>query len=55
MDWLASVLRQAARWRVKDFVDLNGNNAVLDIIRLTEDAFRGCQHMIMWLQQVEPW
>ena len=39
-------LTQAVRWRIKDLVDFNVNEAALDIVRLPADAFRGRQQMI---------
>lgn len=39
-------LTQAVRWRVKDLVDYDIDDAVVDIIPLPDDAFRGRTQMI---------
>lgn len=42
----AEEMKQAVRWRIKELVDFNVNDAAIDIIHLPQDAFRGRQQMV---------
>ncbi len=39
-------MKQAVRWRIKDLVSFNVDDAAIDVVHLPEDAFRGRTTMI---------